>query len=136
VRTRASEATSSSAARQRQRLAPLQDAQSPEFEPEIAMDIGTESDNTVEGGPVLGEPIREGSTATDRGHDDLVYDHTHFRRDKVRRRYTCYYHGRRIIIERGVTIEEFDERTLRVRVVLDAQGWTNMAKNHCPAVKP
>jgi hypothetical protein len=78
VRTRASEAASSSAARQRRRLAPLQDAQDPESEPEIAMDVGTESDDTAGGGPVPGEPIREGSTATDRDDDDLVYDHTRF----------------------------------------------------------
>jgi hypothetical protein len=78
------------------------------------MDIGTESDDTARDGPVPGEPICEGGTATDRDDDDLVYDHTHFRRDKVRRRYTRYDHGRRIIIERGATIEEFDERTPRV----------------------
>jgi hypothetical protein len=49
------------------------------------MDVDTESDDTAGGRPVPGEPIREGSTATDRDDDDLVYDHTRFRRDKVRR---------------------------------------------------
>jgi hypothetical protein len=135
VRTRASEAASSSAARLRRCLAPLQDAQDPESKPEIAMDVGTESDDTARGGPVPGEPIREGSTAMDRDDDDLVYDHTRFRRDKVRRRYTRYYHGRRIIIERGATIKEFDERASRVWAVLDAQGWTSMAEDHRPTVK-
>jgi hypothetical protein len=135
VRTRASEAASFSAAHQRRCLAPLQDAQSPESEPEIAMDVDTESDDTAEGGPVPGEPIREGNTATDRDDDDLVYDHTRFRWDKVKRRYTHYYHGRRIIIERGATIEEFDEHVSRVRAVLDAQGWTSMAEDHRPAVE-
>jgi hypothetical protein len=49
------------------------------------MDIDIESDDTVKGRPVPSESIREGSTAADRDDDDLVYDHTHFRRDKVRR---------------------------------------------------
>jgi hypothetical protein len=53
VRTRASEAASSSAARQRRRPTPLQDAQDPESEPEIAMDVDTESDDTVEVGQSL-----------------------------------------------------------------------------------
>jgi hypothetical protein len=99
------------------------------------MDIETESDDTAGGRPVLGEPIREGSTATNRDDDDLVYDHTCFWRDKVRRRYTRYYHGRRIIIEGGAAIEEFNERALRVRAVLDAQGWTSMVEDHRPAVE-
>jgi hypothetical protein len=134
VRTRANEATSS-ATRQRQRLAPVQDAQDPEFEPEIAMDVDTKSDDTAGGRPVPGEPIREGSTATDRDDDDLVYDHTRFQWDKVKRQYTRYYLGRRIIIERGAAIEEFDERASRIRVVLDAQGWTSMAEDHRLAVE-
>jgi hypothetical protein len=83
-RTRASEAASSSAARQRRRQAPLQDAQDPESEPEVVMDIDTESDDTAGDRLVPGEPIREGSTATDRDDDDLVYDHTSFQRDKVK----------------------------------------------------
>jgi hypothetical protein len=49
------------------------------------MDIDTESDDTVGDRPVPGEPIREGSTATDRDDDELVYDHIRFWRDKVRR---------------------------------------------------
>jgi hypothetical protein len=99
------------------------------------MDVDTESDDTVGGRPVPGEPISEGSTATNRDDDDLVYDHTHFRRDKVRRRYTRYYHGRWIIIERGATIEEFDENVMRVRAMLDVQGWTNMVEDHRPVVE-
>jgi hypothetical protein len=86
------------------------------------MDIDTESDDTAGDRPDPGEPIREGSTTTDRDDDDLVYDHTHFRRNKVRRQYTRYYHGCKIIIERGAATEEFDEHAPRVRVVLDAQG--------------
>jgi hypothetical protein len=120
VHTRASEAASSSAALQRRCQIPLQEAQDPESEPEVVMDINTESDDTAGGRPVPGELIQKGSTATDRDDDDLVYDHTYFQRDKVRRRYTRYYHGHRIINKRGAAIEEFGELALRVRAVLDA----------------
>jgi hypothetical protein len=79
-----------------------------------------ESDDAARDRPVPSELIIEASTATDEEDAELVYDHTYFPRDKVRHRYFCYYHGSRIIIERGATIEEFDEPALRVRVVLDA----------------
>jgi hypothetical protein len=49
------------------------------------MDINTESDDTAKGRPAPGESIREGSTATDRDDDDLAYDQTRFRMDKIRR---------------------------------------------------
>jgi hypothetical protein len=32
-------------------------------------------------------------------------------------------------------MEEFDERAPRIRVVLDAQGWTDMAEDHCPTME-
>ena len=67
-----------------------------------------------------GEPIRETSTAMDEEDVELIYDHTHFQRDKIRRCYFHYYHGRWIIVERGAIIEEFEERALRVWAVLDA----------------
>jgi hypothetical protein len=106
VRTCASEAASSSAAYQQLFQAPLQEAQDPESEPEVEMeDIG--SDNTVSDKPILGVSIREASAATDEEDVDLVYYHTRFRRDKVKRQYFCYYHGRRIIVERGATIDGF-----------------------------
>ena len=38
-------------------------------------------------------------------------------------------------MEREAIIEEFDERTPRVRAVLDAQGWTDMDEDHCPAIE-
>jgi hypothetical protein len=79
-----------------------------------------ESDDAAKDRPVPGEPIREASTATNEEESELVYDYTRLRRDKVRCRYFRYYHGRRIIIERGAAIEEFDERAPRVQVVLDA----------------
>jgi hypothetical protein len=133
VCTRASEAASSSAACQQLCRVPLQEAQDPESEPEVEMeDVG--SDNTVRDKPVPGVSIREASTATDEEDVDLVYYHTRFRRDKVKRQYFCYYHGRRIIVERGATIEDFDERASRIRAVLDAQGWTAMAEDHYPVV--
>jgi hypothetical protein len=118
VRTRANEAASSSTARQGLRQAPLQEAQDPESEPEVEMeDVG--SDDTVGDKPVPGTPIREASTAIDEEDADLVYDHTRFRRDKVRQRYFRYYHRCRIIVERGATIEEFYGRAPRIRAVLD-----------------
>jgi hypothetical protein len=79
-----------------------------------------ESDDAARDRPVPSELIIEANTATDEEDAELVYDHTYFPRDKVRHQYFCYYHGSRIIIERGATIEEFDERALRVRAVLDA----------------
>jgi hypothetical protein len=79
-----------------------------------------ESDDTAKDRPVPGEPIREASTATNEEDAELVYDHTRFRRDKVKRRYFRYYHGRRIINERGATIEEFDDHASMVWAVLDA----------------
>ena len=93
------------------------------------------SDDTTKDRPVLGEPIRGASMATDEEDEELVYDRTHFRRDKLRRRYFRYYHGRRIIVERGAIIKEFDKRALRVRVVLDAQGWTDMVEDHCSTIE-
>jgi hypothetical protein len=64
-----------------------------------------------------------------------VYDHTRFRRDKVRRRYFRYYHGHMIIVERGAIIKEFNECAPRVWVVLDAQMWIDMVEDHHPAVE-
>jgi hypothetical protein len=134
VRTRASEAASSSAACQQLCRAPLQEAQDPESEPEVEMeDVG--SDDSVGDRSVPGTPIREASTATDEEDADLVYDHTRFRRDKVRCRYFHYYHERKIIVERGVAIEEFDGCASRIQAVLVTQGWTAMVEDHLPAVE-
>jgi hypothetical protein len=93
-----------------------------------------EGDDDTRDKPIPSEPIREVSTAINED-SELVYDHTHFRGDKARCRYFCYYHGCKIIIEKGAVIEEFDERTPRVRVVLDAQEWTDMVKDHRLAVE-
>jgi hypothetical protein len=134
VHTHASEATSSSITRQQPHQAPLQEAQDPEFEPEVVME-DVESDAAAKDRSIPGEPIREASTAIDKEDTEVVYDHTRFRRDKVRRRYFRYYHGRRIIIGRGATIEEFDERAPRAWAMLDAQEWTNMVKDHGPAME-
>ena len=93
------------------------------------------SDDTTRDRPVPGEPIRGASTATDKEDEELVYDRIRFWRDKVRRRYFRYYHRRRIIVERGAVIEEFDEHAPRVRAVLDAQGWTDMVEDHRPVIE-
>jgi hypothetical protein len=130
VCTRASEVASSSVACQQPRRAPLQEAQDPESELEVM-----ESDDAARDRPILGEPIKEASTSMDEEDVELVYDHSYFRRDKVRCRYFCYYHGRRIIVKMGSTIEEFNECALRVRAMLDAQGWTYMVEDHRPTVE-
>jgi hypothetical protein len=117
VRTRANEAASSSAARQ----APLQEAQDPESEPEVVME-DVESADAAKDRSSPSELIREASSTTDKEDAKLVYDHTRFQKDKVRRRYFHYYHRCRIIVERRAIIEEFDECTPRVQAMLDAQG--------------
>jgi hypothetical protein len=134
VCTRPSEATSSSVTRQRPRRAPLQKAQDLESKPKVVME-DVESDDAAKDSPVPAEPIRKASTTTDEKDAELVYDHSCSQRDKVRCRYFRYYHGCRIIIERGAAIEEFDERALRVQAMLDAQGWTNMVEDHRPTVE-
>ena len=106
----------------------------PRSDQEVTMEEAA-SDDTTRDRPVLGEPIRGASTATDEEDEDLVYDRTRFWRDKVRRRYFCYYHGCQIIMEGGVVVEEFDERAPRVRAVLDAQCWTDMVKDHRPTIE-
>jgi hypothetical protein len=32
-------------------------------------------------------------------------------------------------------VAEFDERALRMRAMLEAQGWTDMVEDHCPTVE-
>jgi hypothetical protein len=113
VSTCTSEATSSSAAHLQLRRAPLQEAQDPDSDPEVVMGE-VEGDDTAKDRLGPGEPIREASTAMNEEDAELVYDHNRFQRDKVKRRYFCYYHGCKIIIERGAIIEEFDERAPRV----------------------
>jgi hypothetical protein len=87
--------------------------------PEVVME-DMESDHAAKDRPGPGEPIREVNISTDEEDAELAYDHTHFQRDKIKRCYFHYYRGCRIIIERGATIEEFDEHASRVRAVLDA----------------
>jgi hypothetical protein len=94
-----------------------------------------ESDDVAKNKPGLGEPIKKASTATDEEDDDLVYNHTCFRTNKVGHRYFRYYHGYRIIVKKGAIIEEFDECTSRVRAVMDAQGWTDMVEDQRPTVE-
>jgi hypothetical protein len=100
VCTHAIEAASSSAACQQLHRAPLQEAQDPKFEPEVVME-DVESDDAARDKPGPGKPIREANTAIDKEDAKLVYNHTYFRSDKVRCRYFRYYHGCKIIVERG-----------------------------------
>jgi hypothetical protein len=80
-----------------------------------------ESDDAARDRPGPGELIKEANTTTNEEDAELVYDHTRFWRDKDKRRYFHYYHRRKIIVERGAIVEEFDECAPRVRAVLDAQ---------------
>jgi hypothetical protein len=54
-----------------------------------------ESDDDARDRLVPDEPIREAGTATNEEDAKLVYNHTRFWRDKVRRRYLRYYHRAR-----------------------------------------
>jgi hypothetical protein len=81
-------------------------------------DMGT--DDTAGSDSDSKGPIRKASSATDE-EDNLIYD--------------FYYQDRRVIVERGVVVLDFDDSALRVRVVLDAQGWTEMVKDHRPEVE-
>jgi hypothetical protein len=78
--------------------------------------------------------VADGSSAIDSDDADLVYDHTHFRKYKAYRRFADDYRGRRVAVERGLVVTDFDERALRIRAVLEAQGWTMMVEDHRPAI--
>ena len=92
------------------------------------------NDTTSSGSDSKG-PTREASTATDEDVERLVYGRAHFRKDKIRQSFNLYYIKRRVIIDRGVEVVVFDEHIPRVRAVLKAQGWTNMVKDHHPAIE-
>jgi hypothetical protein len=94
-----------------------------------------ESDDAARDGTIPCEPIKEAGTTMDEEDAKLVYDHTCFQRDKVKCRYFRYYYRHKIIIKKGATREEFDEHALRVWATLDAQGWTDMVKDHRPTVE-
>jgi hypothetical protein len=78
--------------------------------------------------------VADGSSAIDSDDADLVYDQTHFRRYKAYRRFVDNYRGRRVAVERGLVLTNFDERAPRIRAVLEAQGWATMVEDHRPAI--
>ena len=78
-------------------------------------------------GQTLGGPIREASISIDVEDDNLIYDRECFKKNKVWRRYDFYYRDRRVIVEWGVVVLDFDAHTPRVLVVMDALGWMEMA---------
>ena len=80
-------------------------------------------------------PIRKASSAIDKEDDILIYNQECFRKNKARHYYDFYYRDRRAIIEQGVVESNFDARAPKVRVVLDAKGWTEMVKDHRPMVE-
>ena len=120
VRTRASEAASSSAhPRSRQTHDPFLNAQGIEPDQEIVME-DVETDDTTGSGSNSRGPIKEASSATDAEDDNLIYDRERLRKNKARRRYNFYNRDRRVIIERGVVVSDFDDCALRVRAALNA----------------
>jgi hypothetical protein len=86
------------------------------------------------GGPSPEAPMADGSNATDTDDANLVYDHTRFCKYKAYRQFVDNYRGRRVAIERGLVVIEFDERTPYIPAVLEAQGWVAMVKDHLPAI--
>jgi hypothetical protein len=78
--------------------------------------------------------VADGSSATDSDDADLVYDHTHFRKYKAYQRFADDYRGRRVAVERGLIVTDFDERAPSIRAVLEAQGWSAMVEDHRPAI--
>ena len=109
VQTRASEATSSSTRLRHCRTHdPLQDTQGTEFDPEVVMeDVGT--DDTAGSMSDSKGPIKEAYSATDEEDDNLIYNQERYRRNKAWRHYDFYYWDRRVIVERGVVMLDFDE---------------------------
>jgi hypothetical protein len=64
--------------------------------------------------------VIEGSSATDTDDADLVYDHTRFRKYNAYRRFEDDYRGRRVAVERGLVVTDFDERASCIWTVLEA----------------
>jgi hypothetical protein len=63
---------------------------------------------------------------------NFIYDRTRFRKYKAYRQFKDDYRGHRIVVERGLVVTDFDERAMRIRAVLEAQGWAEMVKDHRP----
>jgi hypothetical protein len=40
-----------------------------------------------------------------------------------------------VAVERGVVVADFDERTPRIRAMLEAQGWAKMVEDHRPTIE-
>ena len=81
-------------------------------------DVGT--NDTTGSRSNLGGPIREASSTIDKEDNNLIYDRERFRKNKARYYYDFCYRDRRVIVEWGVVVSNFDACTLRVWAVLDA----------------
>jgi hypothetical protein len=99
----------------------MEDAQDPKLEPKIEME-DTMSDDTL-------------NSSAYHDDDNLIYDYDQFKMDKDRRRYESYYDNCKIVVKRGIGVEDFNAHAPRIRPVLDAQGWIDMVVDHCPAIK-
>jgi hypothetical protein len=60
--------------------------------------------------------VIEGSNATDQDDADLVYDRTYFHKYKAYQWFKDYYRGRRVSVERGLMVTDFDECALLIRL--------------------
>jgi hypothetical protein len=76
----------------------------------------------------------KGSSATDTDDTNLIYDHTCFRKYKAYRRFVDNYKGRRVVVERGLMVTDFDEQAPPIQAVLEAQGWAAMVEDHRSAI--
>jgi hypothetical protein len=72
------------------------------------------------GGPGLKAPVADGSSATDIDDADLVYDHTRFHKYKAYQRFIDNCKGRRVAVERGLVVTDFDEHAPCIQAVLEA----------------
>jgi hypothetical protein len=142
ARTKASAAASISSRTRSRRLQfePQQFTQDPESGMDSDMEEAAAEGPSPEvrialvGGPGPEAPVADGSNAIDLDDADLVYDHTRFRKYKAYRRFTDDYRGRRVVVERGLIVTDFDERAPRIRAVLEAQGRAAMVEDHRPAI--
>ena len=102
---------------------------------ESGIEIEMEEATTAPAGrPDLEAPVIKGSSAKDSDDADFVYDRTRFRKYKAFRRFK-YYDKRRVVVERGLEVAEFDVRVSLIQEVLEAQGWTKMLEDHCPSIE-
>jgi hypothetical protein len=73
------------------------------------------------GGPSPEGSVIESSNAMDSNDDDFIYDRKRFHKYKAHRQIK-YYDKRRVTVERGLEVVDFDAHAPHIREVLKAQG--------------